>query len=417
MCGSAGIPAFLHTMCAFDGRRPAGWGALTATLSLGMLVSVGPSYALGALGPFLTDDLGLSRAALGSLTTVLYVVGAGLSPVAGPMVDHFGARRLLLALFAIGALAAAAASAARSYVPLAGAIALAGLPVALGNPVTNSLIAVHVDAQRQGVTVGLKQSGVQIGAFLSGALLPGLATALGWRGAVLASGILGVVGVAAALVAVPSRPAMPRSPTAYPVGGPLPREVAWLSVYALLMGFGVGAVGVYLPLYAVEGLGLSPAVGGFAAALAGLVGIVARVLWGRGQDRTAMRVPVALTWLAAGSVAAAGLVWAAAAIGSWALWAGVVVLGASAVAWNAVGMVAVVRDVAPGTSGRASGRVLLGFYGGTVASPAFGWTVDRTGSYGLGWALVAATFVAAALLAARWSAAQVSPPAPATRRP
>jgi len=37
----------------------------------------------------------------------------------------------------------------------------------------------------------------------------------------------------------------------------LDRAVNRLAVYALLMGFGVGAVGAYLPLYAVEELGFS----------------------------------------------------------------------------------------------------------------------------------------------------------------
>lgn len=403
-------------MCASDRgvNRPGSpsWRSLTATLALAMAVSVFPSYMLGALGPFLTEDLELSRAALGALTTTLFVVGAGLSPVAGPLVDRLGGRRLLIVLFAIGLTAALAASAAPSYPWLLAAVAFAGVAVALGNPVTNSLIALHIAGRRRGVVVGLKQSGVQVGAFLGGAALPGIAGAVGWRGAVLASGTLAVAGLVAALTVVPPAPAWASAGRAT---GALPSAVGWLGVYALLMGMGVGAIGAYLPLYAVEELGFSPAAGGLAAGLIGAVGIVARVLWGRGADRTAVPTPVALTGLATGAVLAAGLVWSAAAFGGWALWAGAVLLGATAVAWNAVGMLAVVRDVDAGASGRASGRVLLGFYGGIVISPPlFGLSVDRTGAYGLGWALVTATFVVAGMLAARWS---VSLRSPATTRP
>jgi MFS family permease len=193
--------------------------------------------------------------------------------------------------------------------------------------------------------------------------------------------------------------------------------VAWLTAYALLMGVGVGAVGAYLPLYAVEELGFPAARAGLAAALMGFVGVIARIVWGRRADTSHLPVPVALTWLAAGSAAATGLVWGGVALGAWALWAGALLLGATAVAWNAVGMLAIVREAATAGSGRASGRVLLGFYGGFVASPiAVGWLVDRTGGYGPGWALVGAAFLVAGVLAVAWGRRAVSPP-PATTPP
>lgn len=432
-------------------------GALTATLALGMAVSLLPSYALGALGPFLTADLEISRTALGSLTTVLFAVGAALSPVAGPLVDRLGGRFLLAVLFAVGAVSTVAAAAAPNYPTLLAAVALAGVGVALGNPSTNQLVAVHVAPLRQGLAVGVKQSGVQVGAFLAGAALPAIAATLGWRAALLTGATLAVAGLLATALTVPPpprsaaagppavppapaaaapRPPPPRSAAASPPPAspapvaavaaapprrgagrvPLPASVGWLGVYALLMGIGVGAVGAYLPLYVVERLGLGAGVGGLAAGLIGLVGIVARVLWGRRADASATSVPVALAWLAAGAVLAMALLWGSAVLGVWALWAGAAAFGATAVAWNAVGMLAVVRDVAPGVSGRASGRVLLGFYAGFVASPVgFGWTVDRTRAYTLGWALVTAAFALAALLALRWGAdqpARVSPPPP-----
>src|SRR2546430_10985472 len=74
-------------------------------------------YALGALGPFITDDLGITRTALGSLTTVMYAVGAVLSPVAGPLVDRFGGRRSLVVAFATGGLGVATAAAGGRHHP------------------------------------------------------------------------------------------------------------------------------------------------------------------------------------------------------------------------------------------------------------------------------------------------------------
>src|SRR5439155_17971380 len=125
----------------------------------------------------------------------------------------------------------------------------------------------------------------------------------------------------------------------------LDRAVNRLTVYALLMGFGVGAVGAYLPLYAVEELGLARETAGLAAALMGLVGIAARVGWGRRQDRTTTPVLRSLGTLAVGSVLASGLLWAGAWLGAGLLWAGAALFGATAVAWNALGMLSIVRDV------------------------------------------------------------------------
>jgi hypothetical protein len=168
------------------------------------------------------------------------------------------------------------------------------------------------------------------------------------------------------------------------------------------MGFGVGAVSAYLPLYAVEELGFSRGTAGLAAALMGFVGIGARVGWGHRQDRTTTPVMRSLGTLAVGSVVASVAMASAASLGSAPLWAGAAVFGATAVAWNALGMLSIVRDVDVAVAGRASGRVLLGFYIGFVLGPvSFGWAADHVG-YGTGWVAVTAAFVVAAGLTARW---------------
>jgi predicted MFS family arabinose efflux permease len=382
---------------------------LAATLSTGMVVSTFVGYAFGALGPFIIDDLGLSRTALGSLTTVMYFVGSALSPVLGPLVDRFGGRRSLLALFAVGSAGTLVVAASPGYGGLVAGAALAGVAVALGNIATNQLIARHVEPTRQGILTGVKQSGVQVGAFLAGAALPALAEAWGWRWALAASALIAAGGVAGTLLTVPSHTCVPQ-----PSGrrlmnastGPLGTAVNRLTAYSTLMGLGVGAAGAYLPLYAVEELGTSRRAAGLAAGIMGLVGVLARVWWGRLHDRTTTPVTRTLLLLAAGSVVAAGLVWAARASGVALLWAGAVALGATAVAWNALGMLSIVRDVDASRAGRASGRVLLGFFAGFFVGPvSFGAVVDATGTYAFGWAGVTAAFLAATMVAWRWRSA------------
>jgi fucose permease len=65
-------------------------------------------------------------------------------------------------------------------------------------------------------------------------------------------------------------------------------------------------------------------------------------------------------------------------------------------------MLSIVRDVDVAVAGRASGRVLLGFYIGFVLGPvSFGWAADHLG-YDAGWVAVTAGFVIATGLALRW---------------
>jgi sugar phosphate permease len=89
--------------------------------------------------------------------------------------------------------------------------------------------------------------------------------------------------------------------------------------------------------------------------------------------------------------------------GSWLLWVGAFVSGFSVVAWNAVANLGAVALVDDTHAGHASGFVVLGFLGGfAVAPPLFGYSVEVTGSYSLGWIGVLLSFAFAGLLMHLW---------------
>jgi predicted MFS family arabinose efflux permease len=164
----------------------------------------------------------------------------------------------------------------------------------------------------------------------------------------------------------------------------------------------VAAAGAYLPLYTYEVAGFSVGRAGLIMAVIGLIGIPARILWARRSERlTSTGLPLAI--LSLGAVGAVILVVIAGYGPGVLLWAAALVYGATAAAWNAVAMVAIVKDVDYGSAGRVSGHVLAGFYLGLVIGPVpFGYAVDRTGSYVGGWVAVILIFFAAAVLAAAW---------------
>jgi MFS family permease len=160
-------------------------------------------------------------------------------------------------------------------------------------------------------------------------------------------------------------------------------------------------VNTYMPLYLVEKAGASAAEAGTAVAIIGFVGVVSRVAWGFGSERLrSYSLPLAV--LATGAVVGIVMLITAAQFGLWVAFLSASVLGATAMTWNSVGMLAVLTLSGPRHAGRASGVVLFGFYMGFVASPViFGYLVDRVTSYGWAWLLVASLFGIAALVGAR----------------
>jgi predicted MFS family arabinose efflux permease len=363
-------------------------------------------YAVSALAPFLVTDLGLSRAAVGGLVTATFAVAATASLVTGPAVDALGARRGLLSLAAVVAVALLAGSFTGGYGWLVAAIAVAGIGQALANPATNVLLAAGVPPARRAVAIGVKQSGVQVASFVAGLALPILAAVLGWRWALRWSALLPLGLLLAVWWLVPrDRPPPAAAGSWWRWTRPQP-WLARLMAYSLLLGTGLSAVSTYLPLYAVQGLDLAAWSAGLALAAFGVAGLVARVLWARWADRLS-DVTVALSYLSAVAVGCVALVWLAGPVWSGLLWVGAIGVGGSAGAANAVSMLAVVRR--GGAMGRVSGLVSLGFFGGFVLGPSlFGLAADHLG-YGAAWAVAGAMFGASSLLTAGSRTATTQP--------
>jgi predicted MFS family arabinose efflux permease len=374
-------------------------GLTTTLLTAAMAFSMLPLFLLGALAPALVREFGIARPLLGVLVTAGFGVAAVLSLVIGPVVDAVGARRSATALFAISTVALTLFSLAPHYLALVLTVALGGVPQALANPSTNKIIGRAVPGPKRGLVIGIKQSGVQLGAFAAGLPLAGLARWVDWRLAV------GVAAVCAALATAGSL-LLPTDPE--PVRRPRPRvtlsaepAVWWLLGFSVLLGAGISSVNTYSALYATEELHLGAQSAAALVAALGVTGIVGRIGWSRLVSP--QRPPAAVLGpLACGAVVAAGALLVAQFWGwGWA-WAGVLGIGAFAVAANAVSMLAVMGLSTPEQTGRNSALVSAGFFGGfSVGSPSFGLAAEL-GGYPVGWGLVAAEFAAAAIVIWLW---------------
>ncbi|MEU9084460.1 MFS transporter [Streptomyces sp. NPDC048357] len=372
--------------------------SLTALLTCAMAFSMLQLFLLGALGPRLVDELGVSPAVLGLTTTLGFGTAALLSPAGGRIVDRIGPRRSLVVLLLVSAAALALIGAAPGAAALLGAVALGGVPQALANPATNKAIMRVVPPARRGAVTGLKQSGVQLGAFVAGLPLVLLAGGIGWRGAVWTAAGAALLAGGWALRVLPDDPAPP--PTG-PRGSLVPRGmVAWLAAFSLFLGAGIASVNTYLALFGAQRLGMGPTAAGALVAVLGVAGIAGRIGWSKAaRPGRAEWLP---GWLACGALGAALLLGAALVAGPL-VWLGAVAVGVFAVSGNAVSMVLVMQRAAPGRAGQDSALVAAGFFGGfALGSPLFG-LLAGSGRYGHGWLLVAVEFAAAGAVAFVWA--------------
>ncbi len=359
--------------------------------------------SLGILATFIIDDLSITRAELGAILAVVNIAAAVLSPIAGRITDRIGGKRAIVTLFVLSGTTFLLLGTAVGYAMLfLGALAGA-FSQATANPATNKLIAEDLPAGERGVITGVKQSGVQAGIFLGGLVVPSLAIALGWRGAYLVVAAVPLVFAALAVWLIPA--AAPASETQRASrSGRLPAAIWWLAGYGFLLGFS-GAVTYLVPLFAEESLGLSPVLGGIAAAVIAFTAVPGRILWSRYAERSgAFRGSLGV--MAALSVAAAVLFYASGASAAWLLWPAAMLIASGSSSWNSVGMLAVMVEAGIGSTGRASGVVLFGFLTGLgIAPPIFGAIVDRTGSYDLMWLLSALSAAAAGAVIVVWNRA------------
>ncbi len=375
----------------------AGLGAVTAAT---MATATFPLIIASVLAAELIDRFGIARSQIGLLVTATSLVGALASPFFGRVTDRIGAVAATRNVLALGMITLTAFALAPSYGFLVLAALAAGLPNGWSNPATNSLIVGNVPVGSRGIVTGVKQSGVQFGTFLGGLLLPVFAGLWDWRLAVLMFLLMPVAG----LVGMRGR----ANPTEHEVRAEsahvaIPTAVKWIAVYGTLSGLAISALFWFLPLFAEESQRWSPQAAGSLVAVVGLSGIAARILWPAASERRighgrTLRILAVMSTVTAVLLGLAAL----GVLESWVLIPAAVLLGGGAIAWNSVGMLAVMDFSPPGLVGKGTGVVLLGFLLGMASgAPLMGLSVDTLGSYVPGWLASAGLLTAGAVIAGR----------------
>ena len=170
------------------------WAVLVASF-LGMICGPGPIlvFAVAVFMRPITEDLGIGRALLSSASILATVVGLFGPPVAGYLIDRYGARRVMLPgilLFALGISGHSLLTAAPLVIYLL--FILGNIFSAPASPVAFGIVIARWFDQRRGLALGIAMAGIGIGTALVPQLTAYLVNHYGWRTAYL--------GLAAAIV-------------------------------------------------------------------------------------------------------------------------------------------------------------------------------------------------------------------------
>jgi FSR family fosmidomycin resistance protein-like MFS transporter len=146
------------------------------------------------LFPWIAPAFGLSYTELGLLMTVFFVVSCIGQALAGFVVDHYGARRVLYAGMACLALAALGLAASPNYATMMGFMALAGIGNCVFHPVDFSILNGRVSQPRLGHAYAAHGISGNLGWALAPVFVVGIAQVSSWR--VALAGVAVVVALA-----------------------------------------------------------------------------------------------------------------------------------------------------------------------------------------------------------------------------
>jgi MFS transporter, ACS family, hexuronate transporter len=384
-----------------------------------LLTILTASYGAGAFGmlgisplsPALVEGFALSRLQVALIVPSIYLGGLFFSLPGGRLADRFGVRASFLGGLALGAAGLVAAAWSPAFAAFLLCLFVAGIGWSVVNPALGRAIIDLFPLRERGIAMGIKQMGLTLGGVASALVLPSIATALGWRAAIVTCGAVVALPVALTWRTLgPIGTGAPPSPVTEVTQRPGIR--AWLGRPALAAFFATGlvlgmvqaAVLSYLPLYAVQALGFDAIGAGLLVACSQAGGAVSRLALGAASDRwlTGQRsLSLALTAAVGAAIFSAYAAWTVSSPALAALLA--FLAGVGAYGWVGVFFIISAEVGGRRAAGLLSGMAFAAIVVGLLVGPAtFGLLLVRWNSYAVPWAVFAAlaTLVTAATLMA-----------------
>ncbi|MGH6677724.1 MAG: MFS transporter [Bradyrhizobium sp.] len=358
-------------------RADASWRTLVL-VSTAHCVSHFYILVLPMLFPFLKAQLGVSYFALGVALTVFGVVSLTQAPM-GYVVDHLGARKILLIGLSLGGLALILLGLHLSYPALIASAVLLGLANSVYHPCDYAILSAHMDAKRMGRAYSVHTFAGFLGGAVAPAVVAALVATVGGRGALVVSGAVApLVALLLMVFGIPDT-----APHHQPGSGVKPARqsivtpaLIVLTMFFMLYGLSNAGIANFGVVALMTGYGASYSIANLsltAYLAATAVGVLAG---GFLADRTERHGKVAAICFAIDAVVV--LLIATVSLPSLLLALTMIAAGLLAGA-IAPSRDMLVRSAAPaGAAGRAFGIVSTGFnFSGILGPLLFGWIMDR----------------------------------------
>jgi MFS family permease len=334
---------------------------------------------LAMLFPFLKEQLGVGYIELGFVLTVFAVVSGLTQAPLGYVVDHIGARKILLAGLCLGGLALITPGLHLSYPWLIASAVLLGIANSVYHPADYAILAAHIDEVRMGRAFSIHTFAGFLGGAVAPAIVAALVTIAGGRGALIVCGAVGpLVAVLLVLIGIPDAAANKHKTPGERAPGQniITPALIVLTMFFMLLGLSNAGIASFGVVALMSGYGTSFSTANIALTAflgASAIGVLAG---GFLADRTRRHGQVAAGCFAVN--AAIVLVIATVALSPLLLTAAMTTAGFLG------GVIApsrdmLVRNAAPaGAAGRAFGIVSTGFNFSGIAAPLlFGWIMDE----------------------------------------
>ncbi|PSO34159.1 MFS transporter [Bradyrhizobium sp. MOS002] len=335
---------------------------------------------LPMLFPFLKNQLGVGYVELGFALTVSAVVSGLTQAPTGYLVDHFGARRILLGGLTLGGFALILLGLHLSYTSLIACAVLLGLANSVYHPADYAILAEHMDEARMGRAFSIHTFAGYFGGAVAPAIVAAMVIVSGGAGALMASGAIGIL-VALLLVTmnIPDAGAHKTKPgtESAPKQAVITPALITLTALFMLLSLSVAGINNFGVVALMSGYGVTYSAANIA--LTAFLGASAAGVLAGGflADHTERHGYVAAACFAANAVIV--LLIALVTLPGWALTATMATAGFLS------GVIAPSRDMLvrnaapPGAAGRAFGIVSTGFNLGGIISPLlFGWIMDQS---------------------------------------
>ncbi|MCY0908876.1 MAG: MFS transporter [Sulfobacillus thermotolerans] len=341
----------------------------------------------------------LDFAEIGLVTTSMSLGMMASMVFMGMLADRWGPRRLLRWGAVVMAVLAALLTQIRGFDSLLGMFFLLGISLAAVPMAGTKAVFTAFQNRARGMPMGIRQTGVPLGAALAAMILPVLALHEGLNAVYgLFAVELFVVGWIFSSVIEPSV----KAPAAVPkVQSKLPRSLWTPATVSVLMVAGQYFLITFTLEYLHRFRHFTLSQAGFALALAQIGGGIGRIVFGAYSDRTGANRPRTISQIALLAFIMVGfVVFLPQHIGfGWIclVW---FLMGMGAIGWNALSLTWAAETVLPEQAGMAMGFVgTVVFLGSAFFPPILGAVIDSTHHFRPAWGLLAGILLGAGLLA------------------